>query len=113
MPARKDNKAKRVYFTPDEWRIVCDRAAAVYMKPGTFIQTIAVQGEIKSYDMAALNNLRMSFNRIGTTLNQIAKVANSTGEVTGKAVEDMQKQMEYFRKVMDNYLVELKPTILL
>lgn len=113
MPARKDNKAKRVYFTPEEWRIVCKRAADVHMKPGTFIQTIAVQGEIKSYDMAALNNLRMSFNRIGVELNQIARVANSTQSVYQKDIEDMQKQMEYFRKVMDNYLVELKPTILL
>lgn len=113
MPTKETNKQKLIYFSPEEWRIVCKRAAAVHMKPGTFIQTIAVQGEIKSYDMAALNNLRMSFNRIGTELNQIAKVVNSTQSVYRKDIEDMQKQMEYFRKVMDNYLVELKPTILL
>ena len=112
MPARKDNKAKRVYFTPDEWRIVCDRAAAVYMKPGTFIQTIAVQGEIKSYDMAALNNLRMSFNRIGTTLNQIAKVANSTQSVYQKDIEDMQEEFKYFRTAMQNYLFDISPTFI-
>ena len=113
MPTKERNKQKLIYFSPEEWRIVGERAAAVHMKPGTFIQTIAVQGEIKSYDMAALNNLRMSFNRIGVELNQIARVANSTQSVYQKDIEDMQKQMEYFRKVMDNYLVELKPTILL
>lgn len=113
MPFSQKSIRKLIGFSPEEWKIVCERSKNLNMRTGTYIRQIAVQGEIKSYDMAALNNLRMSFNRIGVELNQIARVVNSTQSVYQKDIEDMQKQMEYFRKVMDNYLVELKPTILL
>lgn len=113
MSFKKSHIRKEIGLSPEEWKIICRKAKLLGLRPATYIRQIAVQGEIKSYDMAALNNLRMSFNRIGTELNQIARVANSTQSVYQKDIEDMQKQMEYFRKVMDNYLVELKPTILL
>lgn len=109
MPARKDTKKKLIYFKPDEWDIVCKRAKALNMRPGTYIREIAVRGEIKHYDMAQLNNLRMSFNRIGTLIDQIAKVANSTQSIFRKDIEDMQKQMDYFARVMENYLSVLEP----
>ena len=113
MPMRKGNKEKKVYFSPAEWSVVCRKAEALGQRTGTYIRRIAVQGEIKKYDMKELNNLRISFNRIGIELNQIARVANSTNSVYAKDIEDMQKQMKYFRAVMDNYLAELKPNEIL
>ena len=111
MPKRKDTKAKLVYFKPDDWKKVCERAKVLNMKTGTYIREIAVRGEIKHYDMVQLNNLRMSFNRISYELNQIAKVANSTQSIFQKDIEDMQKQMKYFSNVMENYLSELYPNL--
>ena len=109
MPKGNETKEKKVYFNPYEWEIVCKRAAALNMRTGTYIREIAVRGVIKYYDMAQLNNLRMSFNRISYVLNQIAIVANSTQSIYRKDVEDMQKQMKYFTRVMENYLSELEP----
>lgn len=110
MPMKKGNKEKKIYFSSEEWKIVCQKAEAVNLRTGTYIRKIAVQGELKFYDMQQLNNLRMSFNRIGIELNQIAKVVNSTQSVYAKDIEDMQKSMKYFSGVMENYLSELKPT---
>lgn len=109
MPMKKGNKQKIIYFSPAEWEIICKKADAAGLRTGTYIRKIAVQGEIKHYDMGQLNNLRMSFNRIGIELNQIAKVASSTQSVYANDIEDMKKQMKYFAAVMENYLSELKP----
>ena len=103
---------KHIKFNKTEWEIVERKAAVLGKRTGTYIREISVRGEIKKYDMKELNNLRMSFNRIGVELNQIAKVVNSTQSVYKKDIEDMQKQMTYFRTVMDNYLTELKPEII-
>lgn len=113
MPRKKDTKEKKVYFSPEEWEVVCAKASYLHMRVGTYIRKIAVQGEIKHYDMSELNSLKMSFNRIGIELNQIAKVANSTQSVYQKDIEDMKKEMDYFRRVMKNYLHELEPNVIL
>ncbi len=69
---------KEIKLNPEEWEIICKRAAALNQRTGTFIREMSVQGVIKNYDMKQFNHLIMSFNRIGNELNQIAKVANST-----------------------------------
>lgn len=108
----KRSLRKEVKYNETEWQLVEKRAALLGKRPGTYIREISVRGEVKKYDMKELNNLRMSFNRIGTELNQIAKVANSTQSVYAKDIEDMQRQMKYFRSVMENYLTELKPELI-
>lgn len=113
MPMRKGNKEKKIYFSPKEWDIVCERSKKAGMRTGTFIRAIAVQGELKFYDMKELQHLLRSFNSIGTNLNQIATVANSTKSIYQKDIEDLQEQFTYFDKVMKNYLHELKPKVLL
>lgn len=108
MPMRKGNKEKKVYFSPEEWRIVCDRAAALGQRTGTYIRNIAVRGMIKSFDVKQFNNLIVSFNRIGNELNQIAMVANSTGSIYQKDIEDMRETYKYLKTVFTDYLSEIK-----
>lgn len=108
MPKRKETKEKKVYFSPDEWQTVCERAVALGQRTGTYIRRIAVRGTIKSFDMKQFNHLIMSFNRIGNELNQIARVVNSTQSVYAKDIEDMKKSFEYFETVFANYLLPIK-----
>ena len=99
---------KLIKFSPEEWEQVCKRAEKCNKRTGTYIREIAVQGTIKNYRLDRLNDLAMSFNRIGKELNQIAKVANSTQSVYAKDIEDMQKSFKCFSNVMENYLLPLK-----
>ena len=108
MPARKDTKQKIVYFSPEEWEKVCQRAAALNQRTGTYIRKIAVEGNIKNFDVKQFNHLIMSFNRIGNEINQIVKVANSTQSVYAKDFEDMKKSFEYLETVFANYLLPIK-----
>ena len=113
MPTKKGNKAIVIYFSPKEWEVVCKKAVALNLRNGTYIRTMAVQGEIKEYDLKELQNLLNAFRRIGTNVNQIAAVVNTSGAVHQKDIEDMQEQFKYFNNVMKNYLRELKPKVLL
>ncbi len=108
MPKRKDTKEKKIYFPPDEWQIVCKRAAALNQRTGTYIRRIAVRGSVKCFDMRQFNHLIMSFNRIGNEINQIVRVANSTKSIYAKDPEDMKKSFEDLRTVFANYLLPIK-----
>lgn len=108
MKAKKEYKRKLIYFSPKEWEIVCKKAAAVYMRTGTYIRKMAVKASVKKVDLKQLNHLRRSFVSIGTQLNQIAKVANSTQSIYVKDIEEMREQFEYLKDVFNDYLIPLK-----
>lgn len=113
MPTKKGNKEKKIYFSPEEWEVVCRRAEKVGKRTGTFIREIAVQGTVSVYDLELFNHLIISFNRIGSEVNQIAKVVNSTQSVYAKDIEDLKRSFKYFEDVMDNYLLPLKNEIII
>lgn len=112
MAFRKGTIRKEVGFSKDEWEVVCKKAKAAKLRTGTYIRRMAVNGEIKYYELKELVSLKRSFNSIGNNLNQIATVANSSGSVYQKDIEDLQKEFKYFRDVMKNYLFEISPTFI-
>lgn len=73
---------------------------------------MAVNGEIRYYELKELMALKRAFLSIGSNLNQIAKVANESGSVTQKDIEDMQEEFRYFRAAMQNYLFDISPTFI-
>lgn len=110
MPYRKDRIKKLIGFSPDEWSIVCKKSKAAKLRTGTYIRRMAVNGEVKIYELKELSALKRAFLSIGNNVNQIAEVANSSGSVYQKDIEDLQKEFKYFRSVMKNYLFEISPT---
>lgn len=110
MPYRKDRIKKLVGFTPDEWKVICEKSKAANLRTGTYIRRMAVKGEIKFYELKELSALKRAFLSIGNNVNQIAEVANYSGSVYLKDIEDLQNEFKYFRSVMKNYLFEISPT---
>ena len=104
---------KHIKFTDEQYAIVSKKAEELGLRTGAYVKKMAIQGEIKRYDLSELRDITRSFRMIGTELNQIAKVANSTGEVTGKAVEEIKRQFEILEGVFENYLKPLKPNVIL
>ncbi len=99
---------KEIKLSPEEWEIICKRAAALNQRTGTYIRRISAQGIIKNFDMKQFNHLIMSFNRIGNEVNQIARVANSTRSVYAKDIEDLKKLFDDLQVVFANYLLPIK-----
>lgn len=99
---------KEIKLSPEEWEIICKRAAALNQRTGTYIRRISVQGIIKNFDMKQFNHLIMSFNRIGNEVNQIARVANSTRSIYAKDIEDLNKSFDELQIIFANYLLPIK-----
>lgn len=112
MPTRKGNKAIVIYYSPEEWKIICKKANSAKLRNGTYIRRMSVKGEIKYYELKELMSLKRAFLSIGNNLNQIAEIANSTGSIYQKDIEDMQEEFKYFRSAMKNYLFEISPTLI-
>ena len=113
MPTKKGNKQKAVFFSPQEWEIVCKRAEKCGKRAGTYIRNITVQGTINIFDTKPINSFLISFNRIGNEINQIAKVANSTQSIYAKDIEDLKTSFGFLYNLIRNYLKPLKRKILL
>ena len=109
MPYRKDRIKKLIGFSPDEWSVVCQKSKAAKLQTGTYIRRMAVNGQIKYYDLNEFVLMRKAFFSIGTNINQIARNVNMTGSVYQQDIEDMRTEFEHFRNVMNNYLVKISP----
>lgn len=104
---------KHIKFTEEQYVIVSKKAEELGLRTGAYVKKMAIQGEIKRYDLSELHDITRSFRMIGTELNQIAKVANSTGEVTVKAVEEIKRQYEILEDAFEKYLKPLKPNVVM
>ena len=109
----KRDRKLLIRVNSDEYEVIKKKADKLNLRVAVYIRRMAVQGEIKRYDLSELRDITRSFRMIGTELNQIAKVANSTGEVTGKAVEEIKRQYDILEGVFENYLKPLKPNVIL
>ena len=106
----KRDRKLLIRVNSDEYEVIKKKADKLNLRVAVYIRRMAVQGEIKRYDLSELRDITRSFRMIGTELNQIAKVANSTQSVYQKDIEDMQEEFKYFRTAMQNYLFDISPT---
>lgn len=107
MPMKKGNREKKVYFSPDEWNRVCEKAEKSGMRVGTYIRKVAVNGEIKIVDMRGVNELRMEISREGNNINQVAHLANETQSITIKDIERIEKSQKQIKNILNNWIKSL------
>lgn len=103
------NIRKEIKFNADEWNAVCEKAARLGQRTGTYIRKIAVQGSIKFYDIEKLYGLKYSLNSAASSFNQIAKVANSTQSVYEKDIVEMKEQLKSLKMTFDIFCKNLEP----
>lgn len=106
-------KETHIKFTEEQFEIVKKKADELGLRPGTYVKKMAVQGEIKRYDLSELRDLTRNFKMIGVELNQIARTANIKGDVTASTMEEVLRQYGRLEKVMEKYLKPLKPNVVL
>ena len=107
MAVKKGSKSKIVYFSPEEWDQVCDKAEDLGMRVGTYIRVIAVKGEIIKINMFSLNELRLEISRIGNNINQIVHLANETQTVGRKDIELLTGYLRDIRKLLKDWISSL------
>lgn len=95
---------KDVYFTEEEWAYISNCANESGMKVGTYIQTMAVHGQVIKCNFndnkisQQLIEIHTDLNRIGNNINQVAHKVNATNKVYQVDMNVMQKQFEKFKE---------------
>lgn len=107
LPTRKGNKEKKVYFSPSEWKMVCQKAEMLNLRVGTYIQRMAIFGKINVYDFSILMKLTFEINKIGTNINQIVHLCNETQNVNTKDVYRLKEAISKLEKKYDEFMKPL------
>lgn len=98
----KRTHRKDIYFTEEEWEYITKCAEKSGMKVGTYIQTMAVHGQVINYDFGGnkvskqMYNALNEFNKIGTNINQIAHKVNTTSKVYQSDMNMLKKRFNQF-----------------
>ena len=87
MRKYKQVKRKEVTYDLPEWGKIEERAASVFLKLGTFIKRISLDGKIFFFDMREVPDVMKSLRIIGANVNQIAKKANETNIFTPQTLK--------------------------
>lgn len=100
----KKDKTKLVKFTEEEWEQLLKCANENGMKVGTYIQTMALHGQIIKYNLSdnrisqQLLEIHTDLNRIGNNINQVAHKVNITNKVYQADMNMMKKQFEKLKE---------------
>ncbi len=95
---------KKVLLADEELEVIRQNAESLGMKVGTYMRVIAIRGEIKKFDMRAVNDVRLQLHRIGVNINQIAHMVNETQSVKASDMQRLEIEMAKMKNVMDNWL---------
>ena len=101
---RETVKRKEIWFSPEEWKVVEDKARSVYMKTGTYIRTEAVKGEINYFDLQKLGTIESTLRYIGNNINQLAKKANETNCIYAEDVDDLRKEVRRLSDTVNRFV---------
>jgi uncharacterized protein (DUF342 family) len=100
----KRTRNKLVIFTEEEWEHITKSADECGMKVGTYIQTMAVRGQVIKCDLnetgvlKELFEIKTELKRIGNNINQIAYKVNTTNKVYQADMSMFQKRFNLFER---------------
>ncbi len=103
-------KEKKITFPLEEWQEVERRAAALYMKTGTYIRKISVNGQIKYYNVKDIAPIMNALRIIGGNINQIAKKANEINSVYASDVVIIKESYDKVCHTLNLFLSALQST---
>ena len=100
----KKVKEKKVTYSLEEWQEVERRAAELFMKTGTYIKQISVNGQITYYNAKNVAPIMNALRIIGNNINQIAKKANETNSIYAEDVEKIRKENYLLCHTLNQFL---------
>ena len=83
------------------------------MPEGRFICKIAIQGNLKRYDLYELRKITRAFNYCGDFLEQIRKFAETEKSEYLPEIENLQDRFLNLSNVFEKEIKKLRPNVLL
>lgn len=107
------NIVRHVRFSKSEYEAISRKAAYLKMPEGRFIRKIAVQGNMKRYDLYELRKITRAFNYCGDFLEQIRKIAETEKSEYLSEIKNLQDRFLNISKTFEKEIKKLRPNVLL
>lgn len=107
------NIVRHLRFSKSEYEAICRKAAYLKIPEGRFIRRIAVQGNLKRYDLYELRKITRAFNYCGDSLEQIRKIAETEKSEYLAEIKNLQDRILNISKVFEKEIKKLRPNVLI
>ena len=100
-------------FSKSEYDAVSRKAAYLEIPDGRFIRKIAIQGNLKRYDLYELRKITRAFNYCGDSLEQIRKIAEKEKSEFLPEIKNLQDRFLNISKTFEKEIKKLRPNVLI
>ena len=107
------NIVRHLRFSKSEYEAVSRKADYLKMPEGRFIRKIAVQGNLKRYDLYELRKITRAFIYCGDSLEQIRKMAKTEKSEYLPEIENLKNRFLNISKTFEKEIRKLRPNVLL
>ena len=107
------NIVRHLRFSKSEYEAISRKAAYLKMPEGRFIRKIAVQGNLKRYDLYELRKITRAFNYCGDSLEQIRKIAETEKSEYLPEIKNMQDRFLNISNKFEKEIKKLRPNVLI
>ena len=107
------NIVRHLRFSKSEYETVSRKAAYLKIPEGRFIRKIAVQGNLKRYDLYELRKITRAFNYCGDSLGQIRKIAETEKSEYLPEIKKLQDRFLNISKKFEKEIKKLRPNVLI
>lgn len=107
------NIVRHLRFSKSEYEAVSRKAAYLKMPEGRFIRKIAIQENLKRYDLYELRKITRAFYCCGDSLEQIRKIAETEKSEYLPEIKNMQDRYMHISKSFEKEIKKLRPNVLL
>ena len=107
------NIVRHVRFSKSEYEAISRKAVYLKMPEGRFIRKIAVQGNLKRYDLYELRKITRAFYYCGDSLEQIRKIAETEKSEYLPEIKNLQDRFLNISKKFEKEIKKLRPNVLI
>lgn len=107
------NIMRHLRFSKSEYESICKKAAYLKIPESRFIRKIAVQGNLKRYDLCELREITRAFYCCGDSLKQIRKIAEIEKSEYLPEIKKLQDRFLNISKSFEKEIKKLRPNVLL
>ena len=107
------NIVRHLRFSKSEYEAVSRKATYLKIPEGRFIRKIAIQGNLKRYDLYELRKITRAFYYCGDSLEQIRKIAETEKSEYLHEIENLQDRFLNISKSFEKEIKKLRPNVLL
>lgn len=107
------NIVRHLRFSKSEYEAICSKAEYLKIPEGRFIRKIAVQENLKRYDLYELRKITRAFYYCGDSLEQIRIIAETEKSEYLPEIKSLQDRFLIMSKSFEKEIKKLRPNVLI